>query len=56
MRCGRAINHTGKWTILSNVLNLNNSEFPTMILNSSTLNESINDDLQGILNRKFLKQ
>ena len=56
IRCGRAINHTGKWTILSNVLNLNNSEFSTMIFNSSTLTESINDDLPGILNRKFLKQ
>ena len=56
IRCGRTINYTGKWTILSNVLNLNNSEFSTMIFNSSTLTESINDDLPGISNRKFLKQ
>ncbi|MEH6513799.1 hypothetical protein [Maribacter arcticus] len=56
IRCGRAINHNGKWTILNNVLILNNSEFSTMIFNSSTLTESINDDLPGILNRKFLKQ
>tara|TARA_R110000787_G_scaffold27449_1_gene75988 strand:+ start:36 stop:443 length:408 start_codon:yes stop_codon:yes gene_type:complete len=56
IRCGRSINYAGKWTILNNVLNLNNSEFSTMIFNSSTLTESINEDLPGILNRKFLKQ
>ena len=56
IRCGRSINYAGKWTILNNVLNLNNSEFSTMIFNSSTLTESINEDLPGISNRKFLKQ
>jgi hypothetical protein len=56
IRCGRSINYTGKWTILNNVLNLNNSEFSTMIFNSSTLTESINEDLPGFFNRKFLKQ
>ena len=55
IRCGRAINYTGKWTILSNVLNLNNSEFSTMTFNSSTLTESVNDDLPGISSRRFLK-
>ena len=56
IRCGRTINYTGKWSFQSNVLNLNNSEFANMIFNSSTLTESINEDLPGILNRRFLKQ
>ena len=54
-RCGRTINYTGKWSFESNILDLNSYDFKTMQMNSSELTENINEDLPGILNRKFTK-
>ncbi|WP_299796164.1 hypothetical protein [uncultured Maribacter sp.] len=56
IRCGRTNNFTGKWTFQSSVLDLNTTNFSTMVFNSSVLTEGINEDLPGVLNRKFIKQ
>ncbi|TDS16997.1 hypothetical protein DFQ03_1487 [Maribacter caenipelagi] len=56
IRCGRTNNFTGKWTFQSSVLDLNASNFSAMVLNSSVLIEGVNEDLPGVLNRKFVKQ
>lgn len=56
IRCGRTDNFTGKWTFQSSVLDLNATNFSTMVLNSSVLTEGVNEDLPGVLNRKFTKQ
>ena len=56
IRCGRTNNFTGKWTFQSSVLDLKATNFNTMVLNSSVLTEGVNEDLPGVLNRKFTKQ
>ena len=56
IRCGRTNNFTGKWTFQSSVLDLNSTNFNAMVLNSSVLTEGVNEDLPGVLNRKFAKQ
>ncbi|SHJ91386.1 hypothetical protein SAMN04488007_1927 [Maribacter aquivivus] len=56
IRCGRTNNFTGKWTFQSSVLDLNTTNFSTMVLNSSVLTEGVNEDLPGVLNRRFTKQ
>ena len=56
IRCGRTDTFTGKWTFQSSVLDLNATNFSTMVLNSSVLTEGVNEDLPGVLNRKFTKQ
>ncbi|MDO6470573.1 hypothetical protein [Maribacter sp. 1_MG-2023] len=56
IRCGRTDNFTGKWTFQSSVLDLNATNFSTMVLNSSVLTEGVNEDLPGVLNRKFTMQ
>lgn len=56
IRCARTNNFTGKWSFKSSVLDLNATNFGTMVLNSSVLTEGVNEDLPGVLNRKFTKQ
>ncbi|TDT47512.1 hypothetical protein CLV90_1588 [Maribacter spongiicola] len=56
IRCGRTNNSSGKWTFKSSVLSLNASNFSDMVLNSAILTESVNEELPGVLNRKFTKQ
>ncbi|WP_423998449.1 hypothetical protein [Maribacter sp. IgM3_T14_3] len=55
IRCGRTDTFTGKWTFQSSVLDLNATNFSTMVLNSSILTEGVNEELPGVLNRKFTK-
>ncbi|MGO4920677.1 hypothetical protein [Maribacter spongiicola] len=55
IRCGRTNNFSGKWTFKSSVLNLNATNFSAMVLNSAILTEGVNEELPGVLNRKFTK-
>tara|TARA_R110000765_G_scaffold46736_4_gene96338 strand:+ start:3470 stop:3934 length:465 start_codon:yes stop_codon:yes gene_type:complete len=56
IRCGRTNSFTGKWSFQGSTLKLNASDFGTMTLNNLILTEGINENLPGVLNRKFTKQ
>ncbi|WP_282179536.1 hypothetical protein [Maribacter stanieri] len=56
IRCGRTNSFTGKWSFQGSTLNLNATDFGTMTLNNLVLTEGINENLPGVLNRKFTKQ
>jgi hypothetical protein len=54
--CGESQDYAGTWSFQNNILNLNSTAFSSFSFTNSMLVENINEDLPGILNRKFEKQ
>ena len=57
VRCASEMttNYTGRFSFQNNQLTLDNSQFSTFQLNGVVLTENRNENLPGILNRKFEK-
>ncbi|MGC1516700.1 MAG: hypothetical protein WA810_14085 [Maribacter sp.] len=53
--CGNSLDYSGNWSIANNLLTLNTSTFSPFSYSDGVLTENINEDLPGILNRKYTK-
>lgn len=56
VNCGNSQEYSGNWSFQNNQLNLNSTFFASFTYNDDELVENVNENLPGILNRKFERQ
>lgn len=54
--CGDSQEYSGNWSFQNNQLNLNSTFFTSFTYNNDGLVENVNENLPGILNRKFERE